>query len=104
MITSIVQIKLPAAITQEKASELFSASCKHYLNIQGLIRKYYLISEDGLTAGGVYLWKSKRDAESFLNKEWSDFIIKKYGNAPVVAYFHSPVIVDSLAGTITTNP
>ena len=63
MITALVQFKLPQPITREKAREVFSGTAPKYREIEGLIRKYYLLSKDGGTAGGVYLWKSQEDAE-----------------------------------------
>ena len=66
MITALVQFRLPQPVTREKARQLFVGSAPKYREASGLIRKYYLLSEDGGTAGGVYLWKSKKDAAGFL--------------------------------------
>jgi hypothetical protein len=62
--------------------------------------QYYLLSEDGGTAGGVYLWQSREDAEKLYTKEWKDFIHEKYGAEPSIVYFHSPVVVDNLTKEI----
>ena len=100
MITALVQFKIPAPMSQEKAKEVFSRTAPKYQEAQGLIRKYYLLSEDGGTVGGVYLWNSRDDAERLYAKEWKDFINEKYGAEPSILYFHSPVIVDNLSGEI----
>lgn len=100
MITAIVQFKLPQPINREKAREVFSGTAPKYREIPGLVRKYYLLSEDGGTAGGVYLWESRKDAERLYTAEWKDFIREKYGAEPTVAYFDSPVVVDNVAGSI----
>lgn len=100
MITVIVQFKLPQAISREKAREVFSSTAPKYREIRGLIRKYYLLSEDGATAGGVYLWESREDAERLYTAEWKSFIREKYGAQPMVTYFDSPVVVDNVAGSI----
>jgi hypothetical protein len=71
-----------------------------YQEALGLIRKYYLLSEDGGTAGGVYLWKSREDGERLYTKEWKNFIKEKYGAEPSIVYFHSPIVVDNLAREI----
>jgi len=102
MITVIVQFNLPVALTLEKAEELFLRSAPQYRDTQGLTRKYYLLAEDGQTAGGVYLWNCRADAERFYSDEWNDFIMEKYGAAPSLSYFFSPVIVDNLSGQIIT--
>ena len=95
MITTIVNFKLPAAMTLAQAEAAFNGSASKYQGLPGLVRKYYLISEDGLTAGGVYLWRSRRDAEQLYTEEWREFIRGKYGCEPEVSYFASPVIVDN---------
>ena len=100
MITTIVQFKLPQPITSEKAREIFLSSAPKYQGLPGLIRKYYLLSEDGLTAGGVYLWESREQAEQLYTWEWKDFVRGKYGSDPSVTYNECPVIVDNLTGEI----
>ena len=100
MITALVQFKVPAPMSQEKAKEVFSSTAPKYRQAEGLIRKYYLLSEDGGTAGGVYLWKSREDAERLYTKDWIKFINEKYGAEPSIVYFHSPVVVDNLSREI----
>jgi Putative mono-oxygenase ydhR len=100
MITAFVQFKLPQTITQEKAKELFSSTAPKYRDVQGLIRKYYLLSEDGGTVGGVYLWKSREHAEKLYTHDWRKFIKDTYGAEPTVEYSFTPVIVDNLTGEI----
>ena len=103
MITAIVQFTLPQPISREKGREIFSGTAPKYREIPGLLRKYYLLSEDGRTAGGVYLWKTRKEAEALYNEEWRKFIQEKYGSTPSVTYFESPVIVDNLTGVILSD-
>ena len=103
MITAVVQIRLDKPLSLDGAREVFSGTAPRYRDVQGLIRKYYLISEDGKTAGVVYLWKSRKDAEQLYTGEWKNFIIEKYGTAPSVIYFNSPVVVDNLSGEIVKD-
>lgn len=103
MITALVQFKLPQPITRENARAIFSETAPKYTEIQGLIRKYYILSKDGETAGGVYLWNSQEDAERLYTDAWKQFIRDKYGAAPSVIYFDSPVVVDNAAGEIITD-
>ena len=100
MITTLVQIKLSETLPLDKARDIFASTAPKYIEIQGLIRKYYLLSEDGETAGGVYLWESRKAAETLYTDEWKKFILQKYGSEPSVTYFNSPVIVDNLLGEI----
>jgi Putative mono-oxygenase ydhR len=74
MITAIVQFKLPQPVSRDRAREIFLSTAPRYRDTQGLIRKYYLLSEDGGTAGGVYLWKSREDAQRLYTEEWKTFV------------------------------
>lgn len=100
MITTIVQFSLPQPMTHEAAREKFSSTAPKYTDIPGLIRKYYLLSEDGQVAGGVYLWKSRDRAEQFYTDEWKQFIKDLYGAEPSMQFFASPVVVDNSSGEI----
>ncbi len=103
MITALIQFKLPKPISREKARAVFSSTAPKYREIQGLVRKYYILSADGGTAGGVYLWNSKAEAERLYTENWKKFIFEKYGAMPSVIYFETPVIVDNAAGEILTD-
>jgi len=100
MITALVQFPVPEHVTLEKAHELFSATAPRYREVPGLIRKYYLLAEDGNSVGGVYLWSNRGDAERMYSVEWKSFIKERYGADPSVTYFESPVIVDNAVGVI----
>ena len=100
MITALVQFKLPEPMSPENAQAVFAETAPKYREVKGLIRKYYLLSEDGATAGGVYLWESREAAEQLYTDDWQAFIMQKYGTMPSVTYFTSPVIVDNLVGQI----
>jgi hypothetical protein len=103
MITAIVQFQLPAPMSLDEATRMFESTAPKYQNLPGLIRKYYLRSEDGRTAGGVYLWETKAAAEKVYSGEWRERVAKLYGNAPHVTYFDTPVVVDNLAGGAITK-
>ena len=103
MMTALVQFKLPQVLSREQAHGIFSGTAPKYRKVHGLIRKYYILSQDGGTAGGVYLWHSREDAEGLYTDEWKQFIFDKYGAFPSVTYFESPVIVDNVTGQIISD-
>lgn len=103
MITTFTTFKLPKAITRDEARAIFKSTAPKYQGVAGLIRKVYVLSEDGLTAGGVYLWESRAQAEAMYTNDWRAFVRQKYGSEPTVAYFDSPVVVDNVAQHILTD-
>lgn len=103
MITTITQFRLPKPITLDEARRIFLSTAPTYLAVPGLIRKCYVLSEDGSTAGGVYLWTSRAAAEAIYTEAWARFVTDKYGTAPIVTYFESPVVVDNLTGEIVAD-
>lgn len=100
MITAVIQIQLPAALDRDKAREIFESTAPQYQQVPGLIRKYYLLSEDGTQVGGVYLWESREQALAQYSIEWRDFVKQKYGTWPSVQLYETPVVVDNLQSTI----
>jgi hypothetical protein len=103
MITTLVQFRLPEPISPDRAREAFLGTAPNYTTVTGLIRKYYLVADDRQTAGGVYLWASRKDAEQFYTASWKKFIVEKYGSEPSITYFDTPVVVDNAVGGITTE-
>ncbi len=96
MLTVFVQFKLPEFITRDQVETIFSGAAPMYYEIPGLIRKYFLLSEDGKTAGGVYIWNSRKDAEMFYNENFRLSITEKFGSEPSVSYFESPIVIDNV--------
>jgi|ERR1700704_436014 hypothetical protein len=100
MITTLVQFALPSPITLDEATRRFESSAPKYRNVAGLIRKYYIRSEDGRVAGGIYLWTSRQAAERVYDAQWRARVGELYGAQPTITWFDTPVIVDnSTAGT-----
>jgi Putative mono-oxygenase ydhR len=95
MITALVQFELSSPITLAEATRRFEASAPKYQNLPGLVRKYYVLAEDGRRAGGVYLWESRQAAEAVYSGEWRERVTKLYGTAPSITWFETPVIVDN---------
>jgi hypothetical protein len=95
MITTIVTFRLPKRLTVAEASAIFQSTAPRYQAQPGLIRKYYVLAEDGMSAGGVYLWQSRQDADALYTDAWRAFVTEKYGAPPQVVHMESPVIVDN---------
>ena len=104
MITVIVEFGLPQPISSRQAREIFLSTAPKYKGLPGLIRKYYFLSPDGNAAGGVYLWKSREDADRQYTDEWRVFVRGKYGSEPVLKYLETPVVVDNVSNEIISTP
>lgn len=100
MVVVVVSYNISESISLDKARDIFSRTSGKYKSMPGLIRKYYLVAENGISLGGVYLWNSKEDAEKIFNEEWFKYILNLYGVEPDMQYYNSPVIVDNLTGEV----
>jgi hypothetical protein len=103
MITALVQFKLPTPVTPDQARAIFLGTAPKYQDTRGLIRKYYILSQDGCTAGGVYLWKSREAAERIYSDNWKAFVIEKYEAQPSVTFFDTPLVVDNVTHQIIAD-
>jgi hypothetical protein len=104
MLTAIVRFPLAPGMTLEDATAIFESTAPLYRKVPGLVRKYYLYQEEGY-AGGVYLWKSRAEADQLYTDEWRQTIGDRYGTLPEVTYYETPVIVESeLAANAATDP
>ena len=103
MITTITTFRLPKAITREEARRIFLSTAPTYQGVPGLVRKVYVLSQDGAVAGGIYLWNFRAEADAMYTESWKAFVREKYGTDPSVTYFDSPVVVDNLTNEILSD-
>jgi hypothetical protein len=103
MITVITTFQLPQPITREEARRRFLSTAPKYQDVAGLFRKYYFLSSDRKTIGGIYLWNSRAEAETMYTESWRAFVRDKYDADPSVTYFDSPVVVDNLTREILSD-
>jgi heme-degrading monooxygenase HmoA len=95
MIVAVVSFDLPTPLSTDEARAMFEASAPSYQNVDGLRRKHYLLADDGRSAGGVYLWDSREQAEAFYDDDWRARLATRYGSQPRVSYYDSQVTVDA---------
>ena len=94
MIIAHVRFPVPA-IDRAEFEQKLQASVVKYEKLDGLIRKYYIMTEDGKTAGGIYLWESKAKAEAWYNADWHKNMTAAWGQPPMLEYLDCPIVVDS---------
>jgi hypothetical protein len=101
MIVTIVTFRLGKPTTLAEITKTFQSTAPKYQGMAGLLRKNYWVSEDLRSAGGIYVWETRADADRIYMPEWKKFLEGKYGSPPEVQYLHSPVMVDNREGTIS---
>jgi Putative mono-oxygenase ydhR len=101
MIVSIVTFRLSQPATLAEMTATFQSTAPKYRGMAGLLRKNYWLSEDGTRAGGIYVWKTRADAERVYTEDWKKMVKAKYGAPPIIEYLHSPVMVDNRDSTIS---
>ena len=99
MITAIVQYHQPPSIDLKACAEHFRKIAPGFRSVPGLIRKQFIYAEDGW-AGGVYLWKTRADAEAFYSGPWLAGIRERYAMDPQIKYFHTACVTDNSAGAV----
>jgi len=103
MITSITRFQLPTGVPTEAIKKGFLEVAPRFKQPPGLVRKYFLISEDGKTGGGVYLWRSMEQARAFSEGVLRQMIKDKFKVEPSIDYYDAPVIVDNLTSEIISD-
>jgi heme-degrading monooxygenase HmoA len=99
VIVAVVRFPMDPSQSADAVRSSFEASAPAYQSIPGLLRKYFLRAEDGSEGGGVYLWTNRAAAEAWYTDAWRERLTQKFGAAPAIEYFDSPVTVD--AGGVT---
>ena len=103
MITSITRFQLPPGIPIETIKKGYMEVAPHFKQPSGLLRKYFLISEDGKTGGGVYLWNSMEQARTFSEGKLRPMIKDKFQLQPTIEYYDAPVVVDNITSEIIAD-
>ena len=93
-----VLVKLPpfAGVVRGQIEAGMYQTIPTYLNLPGLIRKYFIISDE-LGYGGIYLWESLAQAKAWYTDSvvWQDGVSRSSGRRAEITYFNVPLIVDN---------
>ena len=95
MITVITRFAVPTTLNANQMQAAFTQAAPAFRNVPGLIRKQFLLSADGQTAGGVYLWKEEEAARSFMQQRVAPMIREKFQVEPTIEFYQSPVLVEN---------
>lgn len=98
--TCLIRFPLPDSMSAEQARARFRAVAKDFANPEGLLRKYFLLTEDGRTSVGIYVWATRENAAAFNEETLRGRIRGVYGVEPEIEYLETIVEVDNIAGEI----
>lgn len=103
MYVAIVRMETPE-VDHDMAVQVSLSSTEKFaaMKDRGLLMKYYLSRESG-GSGGVYIWKTKADADAWYTPEWSARLEEAYGAKPSVIFYDSFVQVDNTRGQIVVD-
>ena len=94
MITVIVSFKISAELKAEAVKDKFLETAPMYRDVDGLIRKNYLLDIEKHTAGGAYTFETREQADKWFDQERIDWITERYSK-PELIYYDTPVLVDN---------
>jgi len=95
MITVITRFAVPTTLNASQMRAAFTQAAPAFRNVPGLVRKQFLLSADGRTAGGVYLWEEEKAARNFMHQHVAPMIREQFRVEPTIEFFHSPVLVEN---------
>ena len=96
MITVITRFAVPAKVSTSEMRNAFAQVAPAFRNVPHLVRKQFLLSPDGRTAGGVYLWEDEAAARPFMKQSVAPMIRDKFHVEPTIEFYDSPVIVENV--------
>lgn len=100
MIISITRFSLPHGSDLDQLRARFYAAAPLFEDVPGLLRKHFLIADDGRTAGGVYVWEDRESASAFLTAVVAPLIFEKFGVELTIEYFESPLAVEGAVAVL----
>jgi len=101
MYIAIVQMEIPEPDHDAMVKLSMSSTPKFTAaKANGLLMKYYVSGATGV--GGVYIWKTREDAEAWYTPDWYDFMKENYAEA-TVTYYDSFVQVDNINDRVVVD-
>jgi hypothetical protein len=93
-VSTLVTLPTPAGIGKAQLVQEFQAAIPTYRAVPGLLRKYFIITEDG-RFGGIYLWKDQAAAEQWFNAAWKERVRATYGTDATLEWFDTAILTPS---------
>ncbi len=104
MILELVEFNSPKGWSRRQVAEEARNVIPKWRANKEMLRKYFLLSLDGTTGAGIYIWPSVEAAQKAHNEEWRQSVIKRTGGAPTIRYFDLFLLIDNEQGEVTEVP
>jgi hypothetical protein len=101
MIVELVTFKAPPGADWDAILSGARATIPHWRANLHLVRKHYLLSDDGAECAGLYVWPDRAAAEAAHDAAWRASVEQRTGSPPVIRYFGLQMLLDNEAGTVT---
>jgi hypothetical protein len=100
MIVELVTFNAPAGADWDAILTEARATIPRWRANPQLVRKHYLLSEDGKECGGLYIWPTRAAAEAAHDEAWRAAVKERTGAAPAIRYFDLQMLLDNEAGSV----
>jgi hypothetical protein len=101
MIVELVTFKAPLGADWDSILAEARAVIPRWRADPQLLRKYFLLSDDGAECAGLYIWPTRAAAEAAHDAAWRDGVAERTGAPPTIRYFELQMLLDNEAGTVT---
>jgi heme-degrading monooxygenase HmoA len=98
-VATLVLIRTPAGVSRERLIAEFRAAIPAHRAAPGLLRKNFLIGDNGAAFGGLYLWRDEASAKAWFDDAWHERVRKTYGQAAAVDWFDTPILLPTRDAT-----
>jgi heme-degrading monooxygenase HmoA len=92
-VATLVLIRTPAGASRQQIVAEFQKAAPAHRAIPGLLRKHFIICDNGASFGGLYLWKDEASAQAWFNHAWHERVQKTYGQAAAMNWFDTPILL-----------
>jgi len=100
VITEYVLFDLPAGLSRDDVVRGMHEVAPRWQANTELIRKTFVYDAQANQSGAFYLWPNLEAAQRAHDAAWRQRIIDRYGSAPVIRYFDTPLVVDNALGRV----
>jgi hypothetical protein len=104
VILELVEFNSPKGRTRQQVAEEARNVIPKWRANKDMLRKHFLLSLDGRTGAGVYIWPSVDAAQKAHDEAWRQSVIKRTGGAPTIRYFDLFLLIDNQKGEVTEFP